>query len=190
MKDNNFLKSYQQVFSAIDSCMSLKLIIPSLILIYTGIDCISWLTYEGENISNKKRFKLWVDEWMIVENSLPCNSEELYAARCAILHSLSPNSDLSEKHGVRMISYAWGNADQNQLIESMKLLDYTKSAVLHINDLYSSFRKGFVNYLEALENDTNKKALFKEKSKKLFQDTEISVIQNFLITNSSTKSKN
>ena len=179
MSDKNLFRSYAQIITAIDNCIADKLIMPALILLYSAIDSVSWIASDDENQSVGKRFQSWVDTWMLQKYPLPCTAIELYAARCVILHTLTPDSDLSEKKGVRRISYAWGTALQKDLDESIKLLEYPGVAI-HVNDIFSSFQSGFADFLESLETDEARKDLFMQKASKHFANTETSVISEFL----------
>ena len=152
---------------------------PSLILIYSAIDSVSWVASDDENEPVGKRFQNWVDIWMLKKYPLPCTAQELYAARCGILHTLTPDSDLSTKKGVRRISYAWGTAPQKDLDAAIKSLKYRGVAV-HVNDISFSFQNGFVDFIESLETDQARKDLFLQKASKHFVNTENSVIREFL----------
>ena len=153
---------------------------PALILLYSAIDSVSWIASDDENQPVGKRFQIWVDTWMLQKYPLPCTAIELYAARCGILHTLTPDSDLSEKKQVKRISYAWGTAKQKDLDESIKLLDYPGLVAVHIDDISHSFRNGFADFIESLEKDDNKRALFTQKAGKHFANTEMSLISEFL----------
>lgn len=180
MSEQNLLRDYFQTFTAIDYCISEKLIMPALILIYSAIDSASWISSDNENQSVNERFQNWVNTWMLQNYPLPCTAIELYAARCGILHTLTPDSDLSEKKGIRRISYAWGIAKQEDLEESIRLSNYSGLVAVHINDISYSFRNGFVDFIASLERDDVKKALFAQKASKHFANTEMSLISEFL----------
>jgi hypothetical protein len=180
MTEKNLFISYTQIISAIDFCISEKLIMPALILLYSAIDSISWIASDDENQPVGKRFSIWVNTWMLQKYPLPCTANELYAARCGILHTLTPVSDLSEKKQVNQISYAWGTAKQKDLDESIKLLDYPSLVAVHIDDIFHSFRNGFADFIESLEEDDNKKALFTHKAGKHFAYLEMSLISEVL----------
>ena len=176
MSEQNLFRSYSQIITAADYCIAENLIMPALILIYSAIDSISWVASDDENQPVGERFQTWVDDWMLQKYPLPCTAIELYAARCAILHTLTPNSILSEKKGVRRISYAWGKAKQNDLAESIKLLEYPGLVAVHVNDIFYSFNNGFVDFIETLEKDTIRKELFIQKATKHFVNTDISIV--------------
>jgi hypothetical protein len=176
--EHNIFNNYEQIFLAIQKCLADKLIIPALVLIYSTIDSISWLSSSDNN--SKNSFLNWVNNWMLGKFPLPCSALELYAARCGLLHTLTPSSDLSETKGVREISYAWGKAELNDLEETIKILDYQYLVAVHVDDLFSSLKNGFVEYLTSLENDNCKKDLFSKKAKLHFINTEKKVITDFL----------
>ena len=153
---------------------------PALVLIYSAIDSVSWVASDEDNQQVGKRFQVWVDTWMLQKYPLPCTALELYAARCGILHTLTPKSDLSEKKNVRRISYAWGTAQQKDLEESIKRLEYPGLVAVHVNDIFNSFKNGFADFLDSLEKDEVKRNLFVQKAGEHFANTEISVISEFL----------
>ncbi|MFZ2098774.1 MAG: hypothetical protein WAV05_19240 [Anaerolineales bacterium] len=81
---------------------------------------------------------------------------------------------------MRRISYAWGTAQQKDLDESIKLTKYPGIAAVHVNDIVSSFKNGFADFIEALESDKVKRELFIEKAGKHFANVDSSVISDFL----------
>ncbi len=180
MSEQNLFRSYLQIFSAIDYCISEKLIMPALVLLYSAIDSISWVASGEENQKVGKRFQVWVDTWMLQKYPLPCTALELYTARCGILHTPTPDSDLSEKKNIRRISYAWGAAQQKVLEESIKRVEYPGLVAVHVNDILHSFRNGLADFTESLETDQVKRGLFVQKTSKHFANMEISVISEFL----------
>jgi hypothetical protein len=183
MTEENFFRIYAQIITAINYCILEKLTMPALVLIYSAIDSVSWVSSDNENQQVKQRFQTWVDTWMLQKYSLPCTSLELYAARCGILHTLTPDSDLSKKKGVRRIAYAWGTAKQKDLDEAIKLVDYPGLVAVHIDDIYQSFLNGFTDYLNSIQKDVDKRALYSQKASKYFANTEISTITEFLTAN-------
>jgi hypothetical protein len=182
MTERNLFRSYFQIISAIDYCIAEKLIMPALVLIYSAIDSVSWIASDDKDQSVGDRFQTWVNVWMLQKYPLPCTALELYAARCGILHTLTPYSDLSNNKGVRRISYAWGTSQQKDLDESIKLTKYPGIVAVHVNDIVASFKNGFTDYVDALETDNVKKELFIEKADKHFANVDISVISDFIVS--------
>ena len=176
----NPINSFTHILNAIDYCLEKHLIMPALILIYSAIDSASWFASEDDARSVGERFQSWVDDWMLCRYPLPCTAQELYAARCGVLHALSPSSDLSNKKGVRIIVYTWGKAQQQELSDALKLLNRTGVVGVHINDIFHSFQNGFADFVESLENDKAKKDLFNQRASKHFVDVDPSVVSQFL----------
>ncbi len=105
MSLKTFERHMDTLFGAINSCEANKFVLPALMLIYSGIDILASLERrKGEG--TKASFTRWVDEYLLKAVSLPCTSLELYAARCGILHTLTPESDLSRKGKAREVGYA------------------------------------------------------------------------------------
>ncbi len=67
----------------------MKLLMPCLVyLVYSGIDvCGVPRTVVERKRRVGDRFEKWVDRYMVKGNSLPCTARELYAGRCAVVHS-------------------------------------------------------------------------------------------------------
>ncbi len=179
MSENNFFRTYYQIIASIEYCIGQKFIIPALILIYSAIDSISWIADE-ENQTVGIRFQKWVDFWMLNKYPLPCSAVELYAARCGILHTLTPDSDLSKNKNVRRISYAWGAAKQEDLEESINRVCCPRLVAIHINDLFRSFKFGLKDYINMLDANSSKKDSFLKKSNYYFANMDISTLNEFL----------
>ena len=177
----NLFNNYYQVVQTIDDCVSTHRIAPALILIYSAIDSASWIASDNPNEAVKIRFQDWVNKWVLNNDKLKCTAEELYAARCGILHSLTPNSTLSEKKGVRKIAYAWGKAKTKDLEESISILSMNEEiASILLEDLFWSFREGFVDYLEHVFNNKKEKEKFLTKSGQHFASIEMEKVDIFL----------
>ena len=175
----NLFRNYYQLLAATDLCIGERLYMPALVLIYTAIDSVSWLASDDRNEPVRIRFEKWVNKWMLQKYPLPCTATELYAARCGILHTLTPDSDLSKK-GIRKIAYAWGKADSDDLAKTIQLLDYQGLVAVHLEDILGSFRQGFADFLNALVRDDEKMDRFISKANKHFANVDISLVSQFI----------
>jgi hypothetical protein len=102
---NNIIKS-------IELCLNAKLQISSLILLYSGIDIMAWLNRPvSEEFAIRNDFIRWVDDYLLPNSNIKCEAIDLYAARCAIIHSYSFYSKLSKRGKAKEICYAWGKAN-------------------------------------------------------------------------------
>ncbi|MGA2505252.1 MAG: hypothetical protein ABSG01_14290 [Anaerolineales bacterium] len=166
--DNDFERNYYQLLTAIDHCLEKGLNPPALILIFTGIDTMSWLAGNDQDKVGD-RFQTWVNEWMLKTHPLPCTALELYAARCAVLRTLTPTSDLSRNTGVRELVYAFGSKKQRELEISIQLNGFSEKYVaIHVNEILSSFREGIVAFLDSLNSSPERKQLFLQRAAKQY----------------------
>ena len=148
------------LFAAIIHCYRHDLLMPCLVLLYSGIDVAASLEpSSGNGVGD--RFEKWVDRYMLQGNSLPCTARELYAARCAVVHTYTPDSNLSKAGKARVIGYAYGKADVNKLDEATMRANRQAGQVnVHMGDLIEAFHSGYETYLkEALADSKRRKEL-------------------------------
>ena len=152
----NFYKNYYQMFNGIELCINQKLQLPALTLIYSTIDSLSWLAY-GDIGGNKVQFTKWVDEYMDNEKLLDITSLDLYSARCAIIHTLTPNSKRSNKKEASVLCYAWGDANRSLGEKSIEKSGINGLKIIHINDLFESLKIGTLKFTK--NDNLNKNTL-------------------------------
>jgi len=85
-------------FLAIDLCLTNNLLMPALVLIYSGIDTFAALNRKAtKDKVTRDDFIEWCNLYFLPSNNnLKCNGRDLYAARCAVLHTYTAVSDLSK----------------------------------------------------------------------------------------------
>src|SRR6266446_10096439 len=102
---NGAIESFRHIFEAIEDELEKRRHLPALILIYTTIDSIAWLTSRNDLSRVRERFESWVSRWL-TPSLLQCSATELYAARCGILHTFTSRSDLSDSGKARRVAYS------------------------------------------------------------------------------------
>ncbi|MGE6992670.1 hypothetical protein [Stutzerimonas zhaodongensis] len=163
----NFYNSYLQTLQAIEYCENNHLQTPALVMLYSAIDSVSWLSSSNPKASGKA-FKAWVSEWMLKDPRIKCTAEELYAARCGLVHTLTPTSSLTQR-GIRKVAYAWGSASSQRLEELIDSVDAASELVaVHLSDLIQVFRNGMADYLEYVSEDSQRKEAFEAKCREHF----------------------
>ena len=153
--------------------MDKNYIMPALCLIYSGIDSIAWVAYG--DIIVKDRFVKFVQDHMYAEKSLEPRPIDLYAARCAILHTMTPDSRLSDNNQAVRICYAYGGANVEDIQEAIQKLQPGELSAVHLNDLAESFRLGVAHFIE---NDGENEGC-KERMKKHYAAMNPNIIQKF-----------
>jgi hypothetical protein len=167
--------------SGIGSCIEKKAFAPTLILIYSAIDTTGWLD-SPEEFFSKDSFMCWVNNYLLKSKLLKCTAIDLYAARCGLLHTFTPNSKLSFSEKVRVISYAWGKAK----VENMqRVMDYENktnhSVVVHVEELYQAWLSGLALWGEDLDKDSDRSAKVLVKAAKFFVDVSAETLSDILL---------
>ena len=170
MKEPPLFDRLFDIILGIEICIQTNLQLPALILIYTGIDAVAWLAAEDEKSNVRARFQDWVDTWLFTAKRLPCSSVDLYGARCAILHTLTLDSDLSRDGKARQIVYSYGDYSQKNFQEYLDKLDASQFVPLAINDLYEAFKLGLANFLESATKDKSRMEKIQHKAKRYFSN--------------------
>ena len=145
--NDKFITNFSQTTKAIQLCIDNNLQIPTLILIYSTIDSLAYIAYE-ETV--KIRYTKWIEKYMYINNKDLAN--DLYSARCAILHTQTPNSSLSEKKYAKIIAYAWGTGSAEELRDSVQNSNEKNIRVVHINELFETFKNGLNLFYKEISN--------------------------------------
>ena len=141
----------EHLLGAISKCVRGGFHLPALILIYATIDAMAWLDRDekAEDVT-RRDFVQWVGTYLLPNSDLGCTATDLYAARCAIVHSYSSESSSSRKGQAKTISYAWGTAREETMrfaIARSPLRD--KVQVVHISKLLRALEAGMTRFIEA-----------------------------------------
>jgi hypothetical protein len=126
---------------------------PALILIYTLIDTFAWVVSDKSERSTRKRFENWVQKWMLAHRPLPCSATELYAARCAVLHTLSSQTALTQSGEARQVAHAWASTDVARLQDSINALGRNDVVALSIEELFEAVGAAMLLVMEASQTD-------------------------------------
>lgn len=136
----------------------------ALILIFSGIDAMASLEKSDEANDVKKRFTNWVNKYMKF-SEWPEAGLELYAARCGILHTYGPISDLFEKGKVRLIAYTSGGG--------MTVMQSTELVLVSVEGLAFQFFRGIARYLEALVSEPTKRAKAAPRIQQMYREFDL-----------------
>ena len=171
-------QNLEQHLVAIDDCLEKRRILACLCLLYSGIDVVAPLE-RTPKANIQSTFVRWVKENMLKARPMPCTALELYGARCGILHTFTPDSDLSRKGSVRKIIYAWGTAKSEDLSKAASLLGRAEVAI-HIRELIDSFRAGLASYFDAIVHSPERLKRIEESADLWFTQLDQGTIAKFL----------
>lgn len=109
-----------------------------LILFYSHIDSLGLLDAPPSQTSaSGESFKNWVKKYMLTDIRISFNEVDFWSARCAVLHSFTSQSDLSNAGKAKELQYYSGPKDSPQahaFVATAPLIDCGKHIPVHIED--------------------------------------------------------
>jgi hypothetical protein len=130
-----------------------------LIVCYSTIDTLGLLYSPPEQVSaDRKSFKAWVDRFLIPRARDAYNAADLYAARCAVLHSHSTSSDLSRSGKARQVQYYFADRSDPKTKELIDLTGRIQNGghiAVHIHDFGTSLVEAMSDYVGELISSCN-----------------------------------
>jgi hypothetical protein len=179
MARDTFVKLLFQLVQAIRLCIQTKLQLPALMLLYSAIDICGWLASPNDQQSTRASFTAWAEKYILPSKPLPVTAIDLYAARCGLLHTYTPESSIAAAGAARKIAYAWGNTSAQDLQKTIDLEGRTDLVALHISDLLEGFHLRLSAYFSDLDNNPALAARFDNKASKSFA-TSTTLVRDYL----------
>jgi hypothetical protein len=126
-----------------------------LVLLYAAMDIISSLSRPiNQADTTRAVFKQWIDTYMLRDSGLNCSSEDIYAARCGILHTLSLSSLSSRIGNAKEIGYL----NKENGVERMQQWCDSKGhnvIVVWMNGYLRAFYTAITRFVDAIQTDSD-----------------------------------
>jgi hypothetical protein len=138
----------------------------AIILTYCAIDAMAYLSMPaGKQKVGRSDFKNWVEKYMKTdpEQSYQYDKEDLYGARCGIVHTYAAESDVSKSNKCRIIVYK-----PNCLEHFYEPEKNSDLVVLGINLFIRDFYDAIDRFLSDILNDESLRKLVEERLPNLF----------------------
>jgi hypothetical protein len=125
----------------------------ALTIIYSGIDSFGWLAAPpGVLDASSNTFKQWCEKYILTRfesvDSTPITPDDLWAARCGILHTSTPLSQKEREGKARQIFYQFkGKTGLNMNLNTPQM-----PVRVDVAGLGFAFRDGGINFLLDLKN--------------------------------------
>lgn len=148
-----------------------------LILIFSMIDSMGLLDAPESQIeATGDSFKNWVKKYLLNSNIHQFNEIDLWAARCAILHTFTPQSRLSQAGSARIIQYYSGPKDTPEAKKFIAQIQQLGSnyLVAHIDDIYQSFLGAIKKFAQDLSTNCQSNEAYKKRLRNILQTMRIS----------------
>jgi hypothetical protein len=173
--------------AGIDACLKKDLRLPALVLLYSAIESVGALSNDDPNAKTGEIFQNWVKEYLLPVRMIYPNALDLYAARCGIIHTLTPYSTLSDTGKARKVCYASGVCSAEFLQRAINQSGRQDELVaVHIDDLYRGWKVGTERFVQELRNDPARLARVLEKAEDFFSYLSIDSDQNLAFDQSIT----
>jgi hypothetical protein len=144
----------------------------TLILVYSGIDAMAHLTMPADKDKvTRADFVAWAEKYLRFRDvakqpTLALPGIELYAARCALVHTYSSEADLHKKGDVkRQIGYG-----DEFLPEIAEKADVEHLVIVSIRGLVDAFTRGIAATLQDIKGDEPRRKLFAERLEKMVHE--------------------
>jgi hypothetical protein len=148
----NLEQTFRGLIQAMLLCVERQLYTSALVLLYSAMDTAGWLAGDEPPPTVRDRFISWAARYMVPLLSPPlCTGQELYAARCGIVHTMTLNSSLTDREGVRKIVYAWLPSRRETLHEMSTIGNMgVEYLAVQGNELIGAFAGGLHRFLDDL----------------------------------------
>ena len=175
MTSQGFESIANELVAAIDLLSDSQLRVPDMLLLYAGIDIMASLDRAESSVEVKPGdFVAWANRYLLPDTHLECSAEDLYAARCGLLHTYTAESRRSRKGKARQIWYAWGDASAEELQSLIDRTDVPAAVAVHVDDLRAAFRRAVERFKESLLDDSEKANLVHDRARMFFGDLPVS----------------
>jgi hypothetical protein len=147
--------------------------VPALVLLYSAMDIFGSLVRpEMEPDTNGGYFKKWAENYMIGPSKLTISSEDLWGARCGLLHTHSPSSIVSRKGQARELHYYRAHAPtpemQTALDSALKRIRTKGKLPVDVDILYAAFEIGVRRFLADIQHGSELEKRAAHHCSKLF----------------------
>jgi hypothetical protein len=144
----------KQMTRAVELCLEADLWEPALILMLSFIDACAWLARPKNHADVKdKDFVSWVETYLLPESKLECTAEELYGARCGLLHSLTGESRLHRQEKIRKIFWSRATGDDVYTLLQLRMNEKFLPVGVGVDHLFWALGKGLKRFGEAVNRD-------------------------------------
>jgi len=128
-----------------------------LVVVYSTIDALGLLDAPAVQMSSSSNsFKAWVAKYLLPNLQPKCTELEIWAARCAVLHTFTTESDLSREGKARELQYFLADGEAAREFSSMtSQIDGGAHVAVHLLALGKAFVTGMQQFVPALLTNCN-----------------------------------
>ena len=173
MPKDYFERNALELLKNIDYCFKENVNLSGLILFYSAIDIMAWVSRDQlDSDATRNDFIRWVNEFMLPGSGLACTAEELYSARCNIIHSYAPEWGTGvnrRERETRKIVFVWGKG-RGEIPQSpvSQQTEKSKTVLVYTDELVNSLKTAIERFNDSLSFNRALSELVYERSEKYF----------------------
>jgi len=143
------------MLTGIRACLDAQCLVSAVTLMFSSMDALAALTRPiGQQSTNGVVFREWATRFVKPKKSLACTSEDLWGARCGVLHLYSADSDHSAKKKARRIFFQWSAGPAASASKAIP----PDSLVVSVEALHEAIERGVHEFIIASEMDDDVKS--------------------------------
>lgn len=152
MNRDPFCSAINELVKSINLLHRDELLLPGMMMCYATIDILAALARpQNKDESDGFDFRAWVERYLLPDSNLPCSAADLWAARCGLLHSFTPDARDVRKGKALKLLYVAGKVDESKRASvQFNIGGYTMIAS---QDLYNAITSGLERFMEELKLD-------------------------------------
>lgn len=171
-----FSRNVDEMLKAFRLCRLHHLYIPALLLAYAGIDILASLDPPEADAKTRKKpkkqemqFTAWVEKYLLPGSELAVNAIDLYAARCAVVHTFGPESNLASNGNARRLVYTFGASKASDIQRAIQEVGMPSADIaVHIDAIFDAFEHSVWVFRKAVHTDPNLRERVERNSRRFF----------------------
>lgn len=162
--EQQFERKVKQLFAALEHCLGTNLWEPALILTYSGIDAMAWLDRPADHEDvTPDDFIAWVNTYLLPESGLNCSAEDLYGARCGMLHSHTAESRRHRQLLIRKLFYHRMVDEKPLALVQIRMNEKFLPVSVNVDRLVFFFSEGVERFVARLNAEPDRERLVRER---------------------------
>ena len=159
------------VVEATDSLMQRKLYGHYLVIAYSTIDTLGLLDAPPDQIdARKSSFLAWVESYLLPNIRVDCSATDIWAARCAVLHAFTTESNLSRTGKAKELQYYIADGDAaKEYISITKEIDGGAHIPMHLHHFGAALITGVHQFAPTLVSNCESSVAYANKLKNVLQ---------------------
>jgi len=154
MSKEAFVQAACDLVTAVDEAFKKHAPLPAFILLYSAIDILASLTRPiSQDDTSGPVFKSWVKKYMIANGSFTWNEEDIWGARCGLLHTYTVQSRSSRGGISRELHYISNRKFARFAQKEIDPMAQLKVMVC-LPDLIMAFNDGVGRFTMDVKNDS------------------------------------